>query len=263
MFIFTSQPYPSHDENIANILKAVNDISEHTDSWSTPSSTLVTILSIMASAATVIGVIVLYWEFRKRKTTKECQRRIILDLIRHLFVNNAIIEVIRSKSQHYKYTYRPQDGVFSRFATLSTDTDLGRLAVTARNFDDIHELSLLLRNYNIVSELAEKHFADKNYPVKEKERDLKDLFERSMRITELLLKLAETQKLKIGKETVVKYLKECYEKDTQQTQKPKGFVLLKRDCFKDHDYYDKLGLKELFDGCIFIRVNRITFINYF
>lgn len=71
--------------------------------------------------------------------------------------------------------------------------------MTSKNFDQIHELNLFMRNYNIASEVAERHFANPSYPVELKKRDLDDLFSRAVSITNRLLGLAKRFELKIDK----------------------------------------------------------------
>lgn len=252
----------TQENNLTKILEAAKIISENTDPWFDIPSISLTALSIMASIATLLGVGGIFMEIKRRKTSKKCQKKIILDLIRHLFINKAILEVVRSEVNTSGFQVRPVDGVFSRFKTMDTDIDLGRFSVVAKNFDNIHKISLLLRNYNIVADLAEEHFADKNYPIKHKEEELKDLFRRSTEITEQLINLGELQGLKINHKTVTKHLNEHYTKLISEEDKKIEFDILERK-EKPYDYYDNLGIKELFDNCIRKRSQETVFTNYF
>lgn len=252
----------TQENNLTKILEAAKIISENTDPWFDIPSISLTALSIMASIATLVGVGGIFMEIKRRKTSKKCQKKIILDLIRHLFINNAILEIVRSEVTASGFKMRPVDGVFSRFKTMDTDTDLGRFSVVSKNFDDIHQISLHLRNYNIVADLAEEHFADKKYPKSHKSEELKDLFKRSTDITEELIKLGKLQGLKIDRDSVKEHLNDHYTKTITEKVKNIAFNILDRDK-EPYKYYDELGVGELFDNCIRKRSQKIVFTDYF
>ena len=56
------------------------------------------------------------------------------------------------------------EGTLERFATLDDDMNLGKFSAQAKNYEKLHNLSLLVRNYNSVVCNADKHLHDKDYP---------------------------------------------------------------------------------------------------
>ncbi len=207
------------------------------------------LISFLASIVTIAGFVSILVYCQKIRISKQCQKKIIIDLIRHLYINCVIIEIIRAKLTKKKFTIRPTDGVFSRFAVLDTDMCLDRFSVNSRNFVMIHEICLLFRNYNIVAGVAEKHFADPNISVDLKKQDMTDLFSRAVKVTKMLFDLNESLKLGITKESIVRFL----EQDLRSAKKgpwPEDIGendILPRDKFDDHSYYDEMGLKQIFD----------------
>ena len=82
-------------DSLSFIMKSLESINENTYSYADFPSGLETVLTIIASLVTIAGAFLLGYEYYRRQVSKKCQKRIILDLIRHLMVNNAIIEVIK------------------------------------------------------------------------------------------------------------------------------------------------------------------------
>jgi len=206
-------------------------------------------ISFLASIVTIAGFGSIFFYYLKIKISKHCQKKIIIDLIRHLYINCVIIEIIRARLTKEKFTIRPTDGVFSRFAVLDTDMCLERFSVNSRNFEMMHEICLLFRNYNIVAGVAEKHFADPKISVDLKKQDMIDLFSRAVKVTKLLFALSDSLKLGITKEMIVRFLEENL-KSAKEGAWPAGIKesdILPRDKFNDHSYYDEMGLKQIFD----------------
>ena len=133
-------------ENADQILVVAKQISENTNAWSNWGSIVMTVISLVASVVTIAGIVMFYYEYKKNKISRSCQKKVVLDLVRHFFVNNVIVELIREKHAEGK---RPFDGVFLRFATLASDENLCKLSNSDKSFDEMHQLCLLLRNYNI------------------------------------------------------------------------------------------------------------------
>ena len=206
-------------------------------------------ISFLASIVTIAGFISIFFYYRKIRISKHCQKKIIVDLIRHLYINCVIIEIIRARLTKEKFTIRPTDGVFSRFAVLDTDMCLERFSVNSRNFEMMHEICLLFRNYNIVAGVAEKHFADPKISVDLKKQDMIDLFSRAVKITERLFTLSDSLKLGITQKMIVRFLEENL-KSAKEGAWPAGIKesdILPRDQFDGHSYYDEMGLGEIFN----------------
>ena len=206
-------------------------------------------ISFLASIVTIAGFVSIFFYYRKVRISKQCQKKIIIDLIRHFYINCVIVEIIRARLTKEKFTIRPTDGVFSRFAVLDTDMCLDRFSVNSRNFEMMHEICLLFRNYNIVAGVAEKHFADPKISVDLKKQDMIDLFSRAVKVTRLLFVLGESLKLGITKERIVRFLEENL-KSAKEGAWPAGIEerdILPRDQFDGHSYYDEMGLGEIFN----------------
>ena len=206
--------------NETEIIKdLLEQISQHTDAWLDWRTVLLSLLTMVGSAATIAGVYIVYKEFWKYRASKKRQKMIVKDLIRHLFINAAILEVVRMKMAGNWEKMHPTEGVFSRFCVLDTDLQLDEIRVKDKNYTRLHSVSLTLRNYNIMSQLAEKHFNDPNFDPKEKERDLDELWTRTKRITEKLLDLGKYTKLRINKESVKQFVIDYYEEEKRKRKK--------------------------------------------
>lgn len=202
-----------------DIRDLLEQISQHTDAWNGWSTTPLTVLTMIASIVTILGLILIFYEYLKYRASKERQELIVKDLIRHLFINAAIMEVVRMKMAGNWEKMHPTEGVFSRFCVLDTDLQLDKIRVKDDSYTRLHSVSLTLRNYNIMSQLAEKHFNDPNFDPKEKERDLDELWTRTKRITEKLLELGEYTKLRINKESVEQFVIDYYEEEKRKRKK--------------------------------------------
>ena len=231
-------------------------------------------ISFFASIVTIAGFVSIFFYYRRIRISKHCQQKIIIDLIRHFFINCVIIEIIRAKSEKEKFAMRPTDGVFSRFAVLDTDMCLERFSVNSRDFEMIHEIGLLFRNYNIVTGVAEKHFADRKMSNDLKIQVLNDLFFRAVKATKLLFELSKRLKLGVDEATIASLLKAKSATEETKTDSvelatkglwPAGIeesdILRPRDLFPNHSYYDvRLGLTDIFDLCILQHATSFYFI---
>lgn len=139
--------------------------------------------AFFASVATVVGIISLWWAYRKRSVSAKWRENVVLDLIRHFFINNSISDTILIKGQ------KPWPGVISRFATLQTDTELAKFSYDEKYYSRIHRLCLFIRNYNSVVEFTEANLSHDDYPIDELKTDLADLSARSLIITDELIDL--------------------------------------------------------------------------
>lgn len=254
------------------VLKELACINENTDSFTNVFSSVFTIISFAASLVTVIGIVLVFLEYKKRKVGKEWQKRIVLDLYRHFMMNNAILEVIRSKTEDFKLQVHPLEGVLSRFCTLESDADLGRFAVNEQNYEKVHELSLKIRNYNSFSILADRHICKPNYPKDIIRLEINEIFQRGVKISEGLLGLLSNDN-KLSQNAILEYLRNTYgnEQKAQWIKEGKYIADLKlypRNDFPEHSYYDTKGTAEtsqlqgLFNDMIFNRASDIIFVEF-
>lgn len=209
------------------------------------------VLSSLASVVTIGGVVMIIIYYMKIRISRKCRKEIIADLVRHLFVNCAILEVIRINIMKNN-NIRPVDGVFQRMTFLDIDTDLCKFSITSKKFSMVHESSLIIRNYNIVAQVAEKHFADPNIDINIKINDLDDLFSRGVEVTKKLLELGNCFHLGTNEKFLIENIKNnkgvirtgIWSIDIAENDIPL------RCRFKNHSFYDKLGLCNKFNECV-------------
>lgn len=249
-----------NEENVSQLL--LRKISENTDAWGDGLSIMLTVLTILASIVTIISLLGLALELWKRKVSTERQELIIKDLVRHLFVNAAIMEVVRMKMEGQWEKMHPLEGVFSRFCVLDSDLQLGQIRVKDKQYTKLHSLSLFLRNYNIMSQLAEKHFNDPKYDPKEKELELDDLLGRTVRITDEFLELGKIAKLNINNDSIREFITLHYNEKKAKRQKSLPDIRLSARTGNRAYYDDKLNLSEIYDFCILDRYDDIRVIPF-
>ncbi len=250
-------------ESKKGFLSLLKEISVHTDVWE-GWTILLTVLTIIASLVTIFGVFGIVMELRKNKVSVERQRLMVKDVVRHLFINAAIMEVVRMKMEGVWGEKHPQEGVFSRFCVLDTDLQLSQIKVNDSQYTKLHSLSLFLRNYNIMSQLLEKHFCDPQSDPGELQLSLDDLWKRTMRITDDFLELGEISYLKLGRNDVRKFIVDHYEEKRVNCKKTLPDIQLpKRE--GNSAYYDdtkKLDLSEIFDFCLLEKYDEIRILSY-
>lgn len=187
---------------------AVNRIMENTDAFHGFTAGL-TLLTALASLATIIGFWSVNREFRKMKITKNCQAKIIIDMVRHFFINNAISEAIRMQLDEGEHAAL-KEGILEKYCVLESDIELANLNYTDKSYDKLHNLRYLLRNYNIVARLAEKHLTDPECPLAEKLADLDELWDRSARLTNSFIQFAKEAGLNVSEDIIRDYIVEYF-----------------------------------------------------
>lgn len=177
-------------QNIDLITKQLAVVIENTDAFKDGFSTFFTYSSLAASIVTVLGISAVFIKISKQSISNRRQKKIILDLLRHLMVNNAILEVI---CYNLKKTDSmvPLEGTLERFSTLEDDMNLGKFSTRAKNYEKLHNISLLIRNYNSIVCNADKHLHEKDYPEELLDKELNEIFRRSERISGKLLELSK------------------------------------------------------------------------
>ena len=150
------------------------------------------------------------FEISKRWTSRRCQKKIMLDLIRHFFTNNAISEVIRLKMSSKGDEVTLKEGIMQRYCVLDSDIELGQLSYSSRNYEQLHSLRVKLRNYNISAMSAENHFTDPHYPKDKKLADLDDILTRSIRLTNGFISFAKKRHMRLDENVVRRYIRDYY-----------------------------------------------------
>lgn len=182
------------------------------DGWYNKRSSIVSYLTIIASIVTIIGIISIFGSMRRNVISRSCQRRIIIDLIRHFFVNMAIVEAVIHQLKNKKI--KPAEGVFARLATLDTDMNLDRFVPNAENYETIHNLSLSMRNYNLYVNMVEEHFRVASKP--SIDGLINEVYEVRSRLKDLVAKLWVLQVIsghRISVEEVTAYIEKNYRND--------------------------------------------------
>lgn len=221
-------------------------------------------ISFLASFVTIGGVFSLAYYFLHKRVTKKCQKKILLDLMRHVFVNCAIVEIVRAKLMREGNNVCPVEGVFRRFVFLDNDMDLARFSVTSRSFERIHSTCLSMRNYNIAAEMAEKHIVDRNVPLEIKIADMYEVFNRGVAITKKFVRLGKEMGFKLEVSMVENLFSRDFAKSINGIYDDKWMKesdILPRDRFRNHSYYDENGLTSLFNENLMARVQTIGFVS--
>ena len=187
----------------------LNHISEYTNDFNDTFSTIFTISSLIASLVTIGGITAIFFKIYKSSISTKKQKKIIIDLLRHLMVNNAILEYILDNMKNKGIV--PVEGTLARFATLEDDMDLGKFSERSSNYEMLHNISLHIRNYNSIASYADTHMHQTRYPGPLLEKELNDIFKRSKKISDELLELSKKiHNSPVTKKSFAEYAKEKY-----------------------------------------------------
>lgn len=222
-------------------------------------------ISFIALIVTAVGLYQIVKDIRLRRYTFHRQQLFLKDLIRHLFVNSAITEVLKIKSNGNWDNMRPKQGVFSRFAFLDNDCLLNDIRVKDKQFIDLHSLCVFIRNYNIASEIAEKTFNCQSVSKIEKELEIRDIEKRTFRLVEEIMALGTATGLldkRNPEGDVALFIKEYYKRKDSDKEVDPNFKVPERK--KDLVIFDtdKFGLKEEFDRRIALRSEDIEVLEF-
>lgn len=208
---------PGNVYAIDSILSQVTLINYNTDGTSgwTP---FFNGAAFIASIVTILGILGVYKWYHDSKISRMQKVRILEDIVRHLFVNIAIIEILRDKLERIGYSYGyPDEGIFRRLAFLPEDCNFHRLSSDAVLYGTMHEMELLMRNYGISAEVACSHFTDPDIGKQTRKDNLEDLIQRSVKL------IYETEKLilyfKAGRKERRKIFKLYFETSTDSRTK--------------------------------------------
>ena len=250
---------------IESLLDKTSEISYHTDAWGSGLSITLTVLTIFASAVTVVGLVSIFFQIQSNKTTKKRQELIIIDLVRHLFINAILLEIVRTKMNGKWKTHHPAEGTFTRFCVLETDLGLDKIRVKDVIFSKLHSMSLSLRNYNIANDIAEKVLNDPKMDSNEKLYYLDDIWKRTKRLIDGFLKLCEQTNLKVDKESIGRKIYQYYWIDERNKVEESGKrlpnVSVKREDVRAY-FSDQFGVANEFDFCIKNRYNDVRLFSF-
>lgn len=109
------------------------------------------------------------------KITPESQRSLLLDYVRHFYADLIVISAIEHKLNSRFDEYYPSE---EHLLKLKADLDALHPATFyehAEKYSAIHNLLLLLRNFNLEVDVAIKHLCDRNVFDPAKKRDINTL----------------------------------------------------------------------------------------
>ena len=202
---------PAENPTIINAVKGINDSARMIKENTSPTALQATdtdeyvnlTLSIVAAFGTILTAVAVRLEFRQRAISMEIQRRVLFDLIRHLYRNKVCVCASSWKTSNYGFDkYYPSEEHLLKLKVLPEDLRFDRFNNTPQYYDILHSLELKFRNYNTEIDVALEHLKSSNISPIIKSRDMGVLSKKSDYLTrEIIQLLAITQeKLKSSPE---------------------------------------------------------------
>lgn len=143
--------------------------------WGLDTSNIIVIISFVVAIwswwYTRETVVSIRNEADKDRIDKECQRRLLMDIIRHLYRNKVCTLAMQAKYLRGKMMGYPSDEHFLKLKLLPRDIYLEQFYKDPDKFHLLHELEMLFRNYNTEIDVAQKHLSDKDMDYHTKMRD--------------------------------------------------------------------------------------------
>lgn len=139
-------------------------------------SFLIAAFSLWYTKKTVVSIT---REAEQDRVAEECQYKLFLDLIRHLYRNKVCVMAIKQKLEAEKkeagannYLSYPSEEHLRKLCVLPEDIHLELYNRNSRVYDELHHIAFLLRNYNVEIEVATGHLCDEKMDYETKARDL-------------------------------------------------------------------------------------------
>lgn len=247
-------------DSICEILVAINKHNQSFSEWP--------IETIIAALAAFYGLYQLILYLRDRNVEKKCQRKILLDLLRHLFTNNTHAEAIRINIKNEKENRQNEvltEGVLERFCFIDYDLELNNIRFTSNSYERLHSIREKMRNYNSVCMIAEKHFAIPNCPENVLIEDLDSIWNRSVELSNDILQYSRAAQLNISSNDVCDFIREYYSDSNRipkwiKDKKLKIDASLPSRLIEGRIYYDYFfQLSDIMDACIRSRIEKVKF----
>lgn len=137
-------------------------------------------------------------EAEKNRVDKECQYRLFQDIIRHLYRNKVCTMAMKIKTEikseedkknaQTRYYYPSEEHIL-KLKLLPSDIHLEEYYRDAETYQKLHEMELLLRNYNIEVDSAFMHIPNAEISKETKNRDYGTLNFKAGFLTERLIEL--------------------------------------------------------------------------
>jgi len=169
-----NQPSEEPPANQDYITYKLNEIAENTHYKP------FTLLNIgIATLSVVFALCGAYYSYQTasevKRVNKETQEKLFLDLIRHLYRNMVCTFAFVAKIDGKYNKHYPADEHLLKLQTLPEDIHLERYNSNAEHYEKMHQLSLLLRNYNTEIQVAYSHLLRPDISPDVKARDMDTL----------------------------------------------------------------------------------------
>lgn len=202
-------------------------------------------------------------EADKDRIDKECQRLLLKDIIRHLYRNKICTLAMQVKYQKGEGKCYPSDEHFLKQKLLPSDIYLEQFYKDPHKFHMLHELEILLRNYNTEIDVAHQHLSDIRIDEETKMRDFATLSFKpgylAYRILRTMTDIWETGEQN-GKEIASNYSKEViacinesHERNMDENPSDNWGETLAAD-FLEKEKNDYFATKIFSDSAIFLNM---------
>ncbi len=187
--------------------------------WGLDTSNIIVLISFIVAIwswwYTRETVISIRNEADKDRIDKECQRLLLKDIVRHLYRNKVCTLAMQIKYQQGGGNGYPSDEHFLKLKLLPSDIYLEQFYKNPEKFHMLHELEMLLRNYNTEIDVAHRHLSDIKIDEDTKERDFATLDFKpgylAYRILKTMTDIWENTGIYRGEEIASDYTKEVVE----------------------------------------------------
>ncbi|MDE6265268.1 MAG: hypothetical protein K2M11_09025 [Paramuribaculum sp.] len=160
-----------HDVEVGHLVDSAINVL-HTQEWDWIAVTIACISLFFAS--------VTFYSQRKTekntmKITPESQRQILKDLIRHYYRNLIIITAVENKINNRYDELYPSEEHLLKLAVCLEDLHPAAFYNQAAHYQEIHNLTAKMRNFNIELDTATKHLCSAVIPAQIKKHDFATL----------------------------------------------------------------------------------------
>ena len=174
-------------------IELIGDIAENTaPNFLHDDFNLLVLLSLLIAGISLYYAAVTYKAQKKtesntNKLTKEAQRSMLNDLVRHMYRNLVICYAVKTKLDECGWKDYPSEEHFLKMRIPLENIHLDVFYDNDDNFRAMHELYLNMRNYNEELEVAMSHFVDSGIPEATRRRDMGTLEFKAFYIVERIV----------------------------------------------------------------------------
>lgn len=181
---------PDYKEELVEIARRTTETAQNTshsflsDGWN------ILALASMVIALVALGIDLAMWfgikstrsqikeEAERDRVGKECQQRLLLDIVRHLYRNKLC-----TLAMYAKYTYEREQGYncypseehVLKLKLLPSDIHFDEYYREPKSFRKLHEVQLQFRNYNTEIDVAYTHISNPAIDAETVKRDFQTL----------------------------------------------------------------------------------------